>query len=101
MAFSLLEVIAVIVILGIVTALVIANSHQCAASAKAAVCHTNIGDIELQAELWLQQTGSWPADSLSDVGADLNYFPSGLPTCPVDGSAYELDGAGNVVGHAH
>ena len=28
----------------------------------------------------------------ADIAADPDYFPNGLPACPVDGSSYKLDG---------
>ena len=37
---------------------------------------------------------------LSDIGADPNYFPDGLPTCPVSGQPYRLDPTTDrLVGH--
>jgi len=60
------------------------------------------GDIEIQAELWRHNTGSWPASNLATIGADVNYFPEGLPICPVDGTPYTIDPlTGLVVGHNH
>ncbi|MAT69758.1 MAG: hypothetical protein CMJ58_09560 [Planctomycetaceae bacterium] len=98
---SLIEVTAAILVLGIAAALILSTARRCVSTADTAACHSNIGDIELQAELWLQHTGSWPANDLSDIDGDLDYFPSGLPVCPVDGTSYQLDGAGSVVGHTH
>lgn len=98
---SLLEMLAAATILGIVALVVVSTARSGMSDAKRAACHVNVGDVELQAELWLQQTGSWPANSLSDIGDDLTFFPSGLPTCPVDGTTYTLDGSGRVVGHSH
>jgi hypothetical protein len=37
------------------------------------------------------EKGAWPALDLTDIGADVNYFPGGLPTNPVDGSAYTVN----------
>jgi hypothetical protein len=34
---------------------------------------------------------AWPATNLSDIGANVNYFPDGLPTNPIDGTAYSLN----------
>ena len=100
-AITLLEVLAVVTVLAIIatTAWVRATSGNTAA--RKAACLANRGDIEIQSELWRHNTGSWPATNLSDIGADPKYFPSGLPTCPVDGSAYTIDSAGRLVGHNH
>jgi hypothetical protein len=51
--------------------------------------------------LWRRANGTWPAADLSAIGADANYFPEGLPTCPVDGAVYTIDTNGAVVGHTH
>ena len=42
-------------------------------------------------KLWKRNNSSYPAANLSDIGADTAYFPSGLPVCPVDGTAYTID----------
>jgi hypothetical protein len=36
-------------------------------------------------------TGNWPANDLSDIAADPNYFPEGLPVNPVDNTPYTLN----------
>jgi hypothetical protein len=44
--------------------------------------------ISLAAERWYVEKGTWPANNLSDTGADANYFPDGVP---VGSSAYTRD----------
>lgn len=101
-AFSLLELVAVAALLGVLATIIIRRVHNYHNEAKVAACYMNKGDIEIQAELWMHNTGSWPASDLSDIGADLNYFPESLPTCPVDGSAYAIDPlTGLSIGHNH
>ena len=100
-AFSLLEVLAVVTILGILAALVIPRLAGSTEEADRNACFVNQGDIEIQAHLWRRHNGVWPAASLNDIGGDDQYFPEGLPTCPVDGSAYTIDATGQVVGHTH
>jgi len=100
--FSLLEVITVIAILGILALAIVPRAAESNDAADIAGCFVFKGDIEIQAELWHHNTGGWPAGNLSDIGADLNYFPEGLPTCPVDGTAYTIDPTtGLVQGHNH
>ena len=99
--FSLMEMMAVMAVLAVVAAIILPRVTGDSDSAKSAACHSHQGDIEIQAELWLHNTGAWPATNLSDIGADTNYFPEGLPTCPVDGSVYTIDATGRVVGHGH
>lgn len=46
------------------------------------------------------KTGNWPANNLSDIGADVNYFPQGIEVCPISGEAYRLDATNHrVIGH--
>jgi general secretion pathway protein G len=100
--FSLVELMAVIAILALVAGIIVPRVFGENDGAKIAGCETHKGHIEIQAELWLQNTGSWPEVNLSNIGANLNYFPSGLPTCPVDGSSYTIDpSTGRVSGHNH
>ena len=93
---------AVLVILGVLAALIVprVGSHQ--DTSKKAACYANQGDIELQVKLWKRTNGSYPAANLSDIGADITNFPSGLPVCPVDGTAYTISTTtGLVSGHTH
>jgi competence protein ComGC len=99
---SLVELMAVLAILALLVVLIlprISGEHD---ASKSAACQAYKGDVEIQAELWKHNTGTWPAGDLSDIGADGNYFPEGLPTCPVDGTAYTIDtSTGRVIGHNH
>lgn len=99
--FSMTEMLAVVALVGILSALAIPRFANNDTAAETAACHAYVGDIEIQAEIWNHDTGGWPATNLSDIGTDINYFPGGLPTCPVDGSAYTIDATGRVVGHSH
>jgi len=100
-AFSLLELLAVVTILGIIAALVIPRVVVSTDKTKDATCHHTRGEINMAVEQYYIHTGSWPADDLSDIAADSNYFPSGIPLCPASGQPYRLDPATHrVVGHA-
>jgi general secretion pathway protein G len=99
--FTLTELMAVLAVLGIVAAIVMTRATSGAATSKSAACQSYKGDVEVQCEVWMHNTGSWPATNLSNIGGDVNYFPSGLPVCPVNGSAYTIDSSGRVVGHNH
>ncbi len=101
-AFSLLELLAVVTILGIIAAVILPRASGGHDESKRQACFVNQGDIEIQAEIWMHNTESWPAATLSDIGADTGYFPEGIPTCPVDGTAYTIDpNTGLVIGHNH
>jgi len=101
-AFTLVEILAVVVILGILAAVVIPRVLVSSSSAKITACYKNKRDINASVERWYFNEGSWPLDALTDIGADADYFPDGIPVCPVDGSAYALDATTHrVTGHAH
>jgi prepilin-type N-terminal cleavage/methylation domain-containing protein len=91
--FSLLELLAVVTILGIIAVVVIPRISVSSATAKSNANNQNKAEINSAVERWYFEKGSWPANDLSDIGADTGYFPAGLPTNPVDGSAYSLNAA--------
>jgi prepilin-type N-terminal cleavage/methylation domain-containing protein len=100
--FSLTELISVIAILGTLAVVIVPRVLNHYTSAKRSSCFTQKREIELQVNLWKRNNGSYPAANLSNIGADANYFPDGLPTCPVDGTAYTIDTTtGRVSGHTH
>ncbi len=100
--FTLLELLIVVVILGILAAVVIPRFTVSAATAKKNTCAQNVANINTQVERYYFEKGAWPAADLSDIAADADYFPDGIPTCPVDGSAYTLDSTTHrVTGHSH
>jgi general secretion pathway protein G len=101
-AFSLMELMAVLVILGILAAVMVPRLSGSQDSAKKSGCYANKGDIELQVKLWKRNKSTYPAANLSDIGADTAYFPGGLPVCPVDGTSYTINTTtGRVTGHTH
>lgn len=101
-AHSLLEIAAVVVIVGILAMIIVPRFGGEAKNAKNNACSVNRGNIEIQCQLWYRNKGNWPNTSLADIGANPAYFPEGLPKCPVDGSAYSFDTAQQKVsGHAH
>jgi prepilin-type N-terminal cleavage/methylation domain-containing protein len=100
--FSLTELMAVVAILGVLAVLIIPRVSTQQDNSKRAACYANQGDIELGVKLWKRNNGSYPAANLSDIGANTTYFPSGLPVCPVDGTAYTINTTtGLVIGHTH
>jgi prepilin-type N-terminal cleavage/methylation domain-containing protein len=92
-AFSLLELLAVVTILGIIAVVVIPRISLSSTAAKTNANLQNKAEINAAVERWYFEKGTWPANNLSDIGADTNYFPAGLPTNPVNGSAYTLNAA--------
>jgi prepilin-type N-terminal cleavage/methylation domain-containing protein len=100
-AFSLLELLMVVTILGIIAAMVLPRVVVSTDKTKEATCLHTRGEINVTVERYYLHTGNWPANDLSDIGADQDYFPDGIPVCPVTGQAYRLDPTTHrVVGHA-
>jgi prepilin-type N-terminal cleavage/methylation domain-containing protein len=76
--FSLLELLAVVTILGVIAAKTKVRDHHKAT-------------INAAVERYYIDNNAWPANDLSDIGANASYFPSGIPTNPVDNTVYTLN----------
>ena len=101
-AFTLTELMAVVAVLGLLAALIVPRVVGHYDDANRAACEMNQGEIELQVKLWRRNFGVYPSADLSNIAANGAYFPQGLPTCPVDGSAYTINTTdGTVNGHTH
>jgi prepilin-type N-terminal cleavage/methylation domain-containing protein len=89
--FSLLELLAVVTILGIIAAVIIPRVTVSSSSAKQKVRDHHKATINAAVERFYIDTGNWPANNLSDIGANVNYFPDGVPLNPVDNQPYTLN----------
>ena len=89
--FSLMELLAVVTILGIIAAIIVPRVAVSSDTAKAKVNSHNKATINSAVERWYVEKGTWPANNLSDIGADTNYFPDAVPVNPVSGAAYTLN----------
>jgi prepilin-type N-terminal cleavage/methylation domain-containing protein len=89
--FSLLELLAVVTIVGIIAAIVVPRVSVATDTSKSTVDRHCRATINGAIERWFLEKGTWPAADLSDIATDLNYFPSGLPVSPVDGSTYTMN----------
>lgn len=89
--FSLLELLAVVTILGIIAVVVIPRISVSSKTAKENAHKQNLAEINSAVERWYFEKGTYPAKDLSDIGADPNYFPNGIPTNPLTGAKYTLD----------
>ncbi len=87
-AFTLVELMIVVLILGALAAVVIPRITGGAQTARVNACRSNVDQINSQIELYYGRTGSWPS-SLKKVTNDPNYFPDGPPKCPF-GTPYIL-----------
>lgn len=86
-----MELLAVVTVLGIIAALIVPRVISGTDLAKEKTCLHNRTEINITVEQYYLHNGSWPANDLSDIAADIDYFPDGLPTCPVSGAAYRID----------
>jgi len=91
--FSLLELLAVVTILGIIAVVVIPRISVSSDTAKKNANKQNIAEINGAVERYYFENGTWPV--LATLGGDANYFPDGLPTNPMAGT-YALDGDNRV-----
>ncbi len=90
--FSLLELLAVVTILGIIAVVVIPRISVSADAAKQNANKQNIAEINAAVERWYFEKGKYPKADLSDIGSDPNYFPDGIPTNPLTNARYKLNG---------
>jgi prepilin-type N-terminal cleavage/methylation domain-containing protein len=91
--FSLLELLAAVTIMGIIAVIAIPRVGNQSSRTKSTACDVQRGNIDVQAHLWFRNRGRWPARDLNDIAGNAEYFPDGLPICPVDRSAYRFDTA--------
>ncbi|MHC4705846.1 MAG: competence type IV pilus major pilin ComGC [Planctomycetota bacterium] len=102
-AFTLVELMIVVLILGALAAIAVPRIMGGSAAAKANGCKTNIDTINSQIELYYANNGAYPAD-LTTVTNNTAYFPDEVPTCPMTGAEYPATLVNNRVddsGHSH
>ena len=91
--FTLLEILAVLAIIGILTALAVPRFLLSTSVAEGEVCDANKGTIAIQVERYYLANSSYP--SFATLSVDTDYFPQGAPECP-SGGTYAIDGSGVV-----
>ena len=94
----MLELMAVVVILGIIALVVIPRINFSSTTTKENACFQNKAELNTAVEKYYWDNGSLPADiNALDVAT---YFPDGLPKCPVTDADYALDATTKrVTGH--
>ncbi len=98
--FSLLEMLAVVTLIGIIGAIIVPRISGQAFDAKKKVCHQYKADINTALDRYWFDNGAW-ATALSDIENN-NYYPESIPNCPVDGVPYTIDATTHrIQGHAH
>lgn len=96
-AFSLMELLAVVTILGIIAAIIVPRVTTSSDTAKAKVDLHNRGTINSAIERYYIETGSWPSADLNEIDVPA-YFPDGIPTDPTtNNTAYTMNTTTNRV----
>ena len=98
-AFSLVELMVVVLVLGALTAIAVPRITGGTFNAGVNACRNNVDIMNSQIELYHSNTGSWPLN-LGKVTNDPNYFPDGPPKCPFK-TPYVLDENKRVPEHIH
>lgn len=88
---TLVELVAILTIVGIIAAIIVPQVSVSQDTAQQKANAHNKAVINATVERWYIDKGTWPADDLTDIGADNRYFTSGVPRNPIDNSAYKLD----------
>jgi len=88
--FTLIELMLVVVLISILGAIVIPRFATSQKRAKVQACEIQRSIINKQVEAYFFIEATWPYDSLTDIKSNVNYFPDGIPTCPVDLTSYIL-----------
>lgn len=101
--FSLLELLAVVTILGIIAAMVVPRITTSKTDAQNRVHAQNKAEINAAVERFYLDTGAWPAADLSDMlptstPPQYNYLPDGVPVNPLTGAVdYTIDATSHRV----
>ena len=104
-AFTLVELLLVVLILGALAAIAIPRMITTSKEAKINACNTNVDLINSQIELYFIKTGTaltdFDAAALTALLANTDYFPDGAPVCGF-GTAYALNTTTrHVDNHSH
>jgi general secretion pathway protein G len=91
--FTIIETLLVIILISILAAIVIPRFTIGSKQAKVQSCEMNRSIVNTMVETYFFTEGTWPLDALDDIKTNDNYFPDGIPTCPVDETSYVLSTA--------
>lgn len=88
--FTIIETLLIVVLISILAAIIIPRFSIGSMRAKVQSCEMNRSIINTMTETYFFTEGTWPVNALTDIKTNDNYFPDGIPTCPVDQSDYTL-----------
>lgn len=86
--FSLLELLAVVVLLGIIAAIVVPRIASPTDQARSSTADHMTSSINSAIEQYRVEHGTWPT-TLDDLVPD--YLPDGVPDCPLPGKTFQID----------
>jgi len=96
-----MEILFVVVVIAVLAAIAIPRITDTVGDAKANACDSNVANLNTQIEMYHFKTGKWPSKNMKELNV-ADYFPDGLPKCPVDGKAYAMDATSHRVKyHSH
>ena len=97
-AFTLIEIVVVVLILGVLATISIPRMNQGNESSRIRACQTNVDLLNSRIEVYYIDNQQWPLN-LNKVVKD--YFPDGTPECPF-GTNYDYDkDRHRVLKHSH
>jgi competence protein ComGC len=90
---ALSEVLLIVFVISIIAVIIVPRFVTVSEDAKIEACRTNVANIDSLIQLYYVREGTWPVDTLADIGTNINYFPEAtLPKCPLtDGAIYSYD----------
>lgn len=88
-AFSLLELLAGVTILGVITAVVMPRISVSGVTAKKQCCAGYRTDLNKSLERYFFANGNYPTSV--DALANTEYYPEIVPVCPVSSEVYKID----------
>jgi len=96
--FSLLELLAVITIIGLIASILVPRISTTATTAKQKTCSHNRAQLNAAIEAYYLTNGVFPS-SLSDIDTP-DTFPDGIPKCPVSELTYTINASTHrIQGH--
>ena len=92
-AFTLIEILIVVILLGILAAIIIPQFTDASDDANAAAQDTDVASLQSLVELYRVKEGAYPAN----LGVLAPGYCREVPTNPVTGAAYSYDAATGTV----
>ncbi|HBE72022.1 MAG TPA: hypothetical protein DDW52_28115 [Planctomycetaceae bacterium] len=86
---TLLEMLAVVTIIGVVAAVALPRISISGVAAKKEMCGQHVAEVNRALERYYANSGERLIDTAKLNDAD--YFPHGVPRCPLTGEAYQID----------